>query len=41
MCDATLWNDPDGLRCTRTEPHQTGHVYRPGSGYDDERVEDQ
>ena len=27
MCDHTLWNDPDGLRCTRRDRHETGHTY--------------
>lgn len=26
-CNVRLWNDPDGLKCVRTEPHSRGHIY--------------
>ena len=40
-CDHRLWGDPTGLACSRTDPHDTGHVYKPSSGMDDEAMEDQ
>lgn len=32
MCDAHLNNEPTGLCCTRTDPHENGHCYQSTSG---------
>lgn len=45
MCDHHLWDEPDGLACTRTDHHDPtkagGHIYRPASNLSDETTEDQ
>lgn len=40
-CDHRLWDLPDGLPCTRTDKHSTGHVYKPASNLSNENAEDQ
>lgn len=32
MCDHQLWDEPDGLPCTRTDRHDRGHTYASRSG---------
>lgn len=32
MCVHRLGNDPTGLLCTRTSPHDTGHTYESSDG---------
>jgi hypothetical protein len=41
MCDHHLWDDPNGIRCTREDCDGRGHVYKPASGLSDEATEDQ
>lgn len=32
MCDHRFLDDPNGLPCTRTDPHQVGHTYESTTG---------
>lgn len=32
MCDHRFLDDPDGLVCTREDPHDVGHTYATASG---------
>lgn len=34
MCDHQLLDDPDGLHCTRQDPHSAGHTYAATAGPD-------
>lgn len=38
-CDHHLLNDPTGLPCTRTDPHQSGHTYVSTSATDDKHAD--
>lgn len=38
-CAHRLWNEPNGLTCTRTDPHTTGHTYESTSAGDDRHQE--
>ena len=39
MCDHRRLDDPNGLRCTREDPHETGHVYESTSSSNDRHLE--
>lgn len=34
MCEHRYLDDPDGLPCTRTDPHHNGHTYTGSAGPD-------
>jgi len=34
MCEHRFLDDPDGLPCTRKDPHATGHTYTSSDGSD-------
>lgn len=40
-CTHRLWNEPNGLICTRRDPHEKGHIYLSSSVEKGELIEDQ
>lgn len=39
MCEHRFLDDPNGLPCTRLDPHQVGHTYAASAGPDLSRPE--
>lgn len=34
QCNKRLWGESDGLRCTRQDPHEEGHIYHASDAND-------
>lgn len=39
MCEHHWLDDPNGLKCVRTDPHEVGHVYESTSSANDKHAD--